>query len=168
MMVETLRSLVTDMRSIAPFPHVASTVLSLAAKPGVVPEQLIEVIQTDPGLTGKVLKLCNSAYYGFQREIASLEEAGNMVGVRTLTNLVLTSCSGRVVVTGMGKSGLIAQKIAATFSSTGLPSYFMHPAEALHGDLGMLVSGDVLLALSNSGETSEIVRLLEGEDAQAS
>ena len=95
MMVETLRSLVTDMRSIAPFPHVASTVLSLAAKPGVVPEQLIEVIQTDPGLTGKVLKLCNSAYYGFQREIASLEEAGNMVGVRTLTNLVLTSCSGR-------------------------------------------------------------------------
>ena len=74
---------------------------------------------------------------------------------------LLTSCSGRVVVTGMGKSGLIAQKIAATFSSTGLPAYFMHPAEALHGDLGMLVSGDVLLALSNSGETSEIVRLLE-------
>jgi arabinose-5-phosphate isomerase len=74
---------------------------------------------------------------------------------------LLTSCRGRVVVTGMGKSGLICQKIAATFSSTGLPSYFMHPAEALHGDLGMLVSGDVLLALSNSGETAEIVRLLE-------
>lgn len=95
MTVETLKSLVTDMRSLAPFPHVATTVLSLASQPGVVPEQLIAVIQTDPGLTAKVLKLCNSAYYGFQREIASLEEAGNMVGVRTLTNLVLTSCSAR-------------------------------------------------------------------------
>lgn len=71
------------------------------------------------------------------------------------------ACEGRIVLTGMGKSGLIAQKIAATFSSTGRPAYFMHPAEAFHGDLGMLVSGDLLLALSNSGETAEIVRLLE-------
>jgi arabinose-5-phosphate isomerase len=74
---------------------------------------------------------------------------------------LLTSCHGRIVVSGMGKSGLICQKIAATLSSTGSPAYFMHPAEAAHGDLGMLVSGDVLLALSNSGETAEIVRLLE-------
>ncbi len=74
---------------------------------------------------------------------------------------LLTGCSGRVIVTGMGKSGIICQKIAATLSSTGSPAYFMHPAEALHGDLGMLVSGDVLLAVSNSGETQEIVRLLE-------
>ncbi len=74
---------------------------------------------------------------------------------------LLCRCRGRVVVTGMGKSGIIAQKIAATFSSTGLPSYFMHPAEALHGDLGMIVAGDVVVALSNSGETEEIVRLLE-------
>lgn len=74
---------------------------------------------------------------------------------------LLSGCAGRVVVTGMGKSGIICQKIAATFSSTGTPSYFMHPAEALHGDLGMIVRGDVLLALSNSGETEEIVRLLE-------
>lgn len=74
---------------------------------------------------------------------------------------LIDRCAGRVVVTGMGKSGLIGQKIAATMSSTGRPSYFMHPAEALHGDLGMIVSGDVLLALSNSGETAEIVRLLE-------
>jgi arabinose-5-phosphate isomerase len=73
----------------------------------------------------------------------------------------LLHCRGRVIVTGMGKSGIIAQKIAATLSSTGMPAYFMHPAEAIHGDLGMLVDGDVLLALSNSGETSEIVRLLE-------
>jgi arabinose-5-phosphate isomerase len=74
---------------------------------------------------------------------------------------LLVECSGRVVVTGMGKSGIIAQKIAATLSSTGIPSYFMHPAEALHGDRGMVVSGDVVVALSNSGETEEVVRLLE-------
>ena len=74
---------------------------------------------------------------------------------------LLLECQGRVVVTGMGKSGIVAQKIAATLSSTGTPSFFMHPAEALHGDLGMLVRGDVVIALSNSGETEEIVRLLE-------
>ncbi|HEX5045221.1 MAG TPA: KpsF/GutQ family sugar-phosphate isomerase [Candidatus Polarisedimenticolaceae bacterium] len=74
---------------------------------------------------------------------------------------LLLDCQGRVVVTGMGKSGIVAQKIAATLSSTGTPSFFMHPAEALHGDLGMLVRGDVVIALSNSGETEEIVRLLE-------
>ncbi len=74
---------------------------------------------------------------------------------------MLLACRGRIVLTGMGKSGLICQKIAATLSSTGMPSYFMHPAEALHGDLGMVASGDVVLALSNSGETDEIVKLLE-------
>jgi arabinose-5-phosphate isomerase len=73
---------------------------------------------------------------------------------------LLHACTGRVVVTGMGKSGLVARKIAATLSSTGTPSLFMHPAEALHGDLGMLVRGDVLIALSASGETEEIVALL--------
>jgi arabinose-5-phosphate isomerase len=67
---------------------------------------------------------------------------------------------GRVVVTGMGKSGIIAQKIAATLSSTGTPALFLHPAEALHGDLGMLIKGDLVLALSASGETEEILRLL--------
>jgi arabinose-5-phosphate isomerase len=73
----------------------------------------------------------------------------------------LFGCSGRVVVAGMGKSGIIGQKISATFSSTGTPSFFLHPAEALHGDLGRLVRGDVLLALSYSGETEELLRLLE-------
>jgi len=73
---------------------------------------------------------------------------------------LLYACTGRVVVTGMGKSGIIARKIAATLSSTGTPSLFMHPAEAMHGDLGMLVRGDVVMALSSSGETEEIVRLL--------
>lgn len=68
--------------------------------------------------------------------------------------------SGRVVVTGMGKSGIIAQKIAATLSSTGSPALFLHPAEAVHGDLGVLMPGDVVVALSASGETEEILRLL--------
>ncbi len=69
-------------------------------------------------------------------------------------------CAGRVVVTGMGKSGIIARKIAATLSSTGTPALYLHPVEALHGDLGMVVRGDVVLALSASGETEEILALL--------
>ena len=73
---------------------------------------------------------------------------------------MLYGCGGRVVVTGMGKSGLVARKIAATLNSTGTPALFLHPAEAVHGDLGMLVRGDVVLALSSGGETEEIVALL--------
>jgi arabinose-5-phosphate isomerase len=73
----------------------------------------------------------------------------------------LHSCKGRAVVTGMGKSGIIAQKIAATLASTGTPAFFLHPAEAIHGDLGMIVRGDIVVALSYSGETEEIIRLLE-------
>jgi arabinose-5-phosphate isomerase len=73
---------------------------------------------------------------------------------------LLAGCAGRVVVTGMGKSGLIARKIAATLSSTGTPALYLHPAEALHGDLGMIVRGDIVIALSASGETEEILELL--------
>jgi arabinose-5-phosphate isomerase len=73
---------------------------------------------------------------------------------------LIYACAGRVVVTGMGKSGIIARKIAATLSSTGTPALFMHPVDAVHGDLGMVVRGDVVLALSLSGETEEILRLL--------
>jgi arabinose-5-phosphate isomerase len=73
---------------------------------------------------------------------------------------LMFSCAGRVVVTGMGKSGLIARKIAATLSSTGTPALYLHPVEALHGDLGMVVRGDVVVALSASGETEEILALL--------
>ena len=73
---------------------------------------------------------------------------------------LLFCCAGRVVVTGMGKSGLIARKIAATLSSTGTPALYLHPVEALHGDLGMVVRGDIVLALSASGETEEILALL--------
>ena len=74
---------------------------------------------------------------------------------------LLQSCTGRVIVTGMGKSGIIARKLAATLSSTGTAAQFLHPAEALHGDLGIVQHGDVVIALSSSGETEELVRLLE-------
>ncbi len=74
---------------------------------------------------------------------------------------LLFACNGRVVVTGMGKSGLIGRKISATFASTGTPSLFLHAAEALHGDLGMLVGDDVIVAISYSGETEELLELLE-------
>jgi arabinose-5-phosphate isomerase len=106
----------------------------------------------------------------------SLETARKVLEIeaRTLGDLVgrlderflravelIYSCHGRVVVTGMGKSGIIAQKISATFSSTGTPSFFLHPAEAIHGDLGRLVADDVVVALSYTGETEEILRLLD-------
>jgi arabinose-5-phosphate isomerase len=74
---------------------------------------------------------------------------------------LLLDCRGRVIVTGMGKSGIISHKIAATFSSTGTPSLFLHPAEAVHGDLGVVQPDDVIVALSYSGETEELLRLLE-------
>ena len=73
---------------------------------------------------------------------------------------VLHACGGRVIVTGMGKSGIIGRKIAATLASTGTPSHFLHPAEGVHGDLGMVARGDVVLALSNSGETDEVLAIL--------
>jgi arabinose-5-phosphate isomerase len=73
---------------------------------------------------------------------------------------LLHDCSGKVVVTGMGKSGLICRKIAATLASTGTPSFFLHSGDAIHGDLGMVMKGDVIMAVSNSGETEEILKLL--------
>jgi arabinose-5-phosphate isomerase len=74
---------------------------------------------------------------------------------------LLLHCKGRVIVTGMGKSGIICRKIAATLTSTGTPAFFLHPAEATHGDLGVITADDVVLALSYSGETDELLRLLE-------
>src|SRR6202007_1364306 len=74
---------------------------------------------------------------------------------------MLRDCRGRVIVNGMGKSGIISRKIAATLASTGTSAFFLHPAEATHGDLGVIQSDDVIVALSYSGETGEILRLLE-------
>src|SRR5947208_4029957 len=81
---------------------------------------------------------------------------GTFVDVLELIN----AFAGRVVTMGLGKSGIMCNKISATLASTGTPSFFLHPAEAIHGDLGMVVRGDVVLAISNSGETEELVRLI--------
>src|SRR6476619_7575062 len=86
--------------------------------------------------------------------------AGPMANAFNRAVELLFCCAGRVVVTGMGKSGLVARKIAATLSSTGTPALYLHPAEALHGDLGMITRGDVVIALSSSGDTEEILALL--------
>src|SRR5215831_5529842 len=126
-------------------------------------------------------KYRNGSYHrgqrGLQRSTSSMKHIGENVvrieaeALRALADRIagpmaaafqravdlMFCCAGRVVVTGMGKSGLIARKIAATLSSTGTPALYLHPVEALHGDLGMVVPGDVVLALSASGETEEIV-----------
>jgi arabinose-5-phosphate isomerase len=91
---------------------------------------------------------------------AILELVGVLDGDFKRAVQLLLECRGRVIVTGIGKSGIICQKIAATFSSTGTPAFFLHPAEAVHGDLGVIQSDDVVVAISYSGET-EVVRLIE-------
>ena len=99
----------------------------------------------------KVLRTESKAILGLLKQI------GNQF-VRALD--LIEACSDRVIVTGMGKPGLIGRKIAATLASTGTPSLFLHPAEAVHGDLGMVTKQDVIVAISNSGETQEVTRLL--------
>jgi arabinose-5-phosphate isomerase len=97
-----------------------------------------------------------------QLEAAAIHGVSERIDDRFITALtLLATCNGRVIVTGMGKSGIIARKIAATFSSTGTAAYFLHPADAVHGDLGVIQREDLLVALSQSGETPEILRLLE-------
>ncbi|MBS0610691.1 MAG: SIS domain-containing protein, partial [Proteobacteria bacterium] len=97
----------------------------------------------------------------FEIEAAALQGTGARLGavfVQAVQRVLATS--GRVIVMGMGKSGHVGRKIAATLASTGTPSFFVHPAEASHGDLGMVAGGDLVLAISNSGESSEITVLL--------
>jgi arabinose-5-phosphate isomerase len=101
------------------------------------------------------------------RKVLETEAAAILSLVHTLDDRferaldLLFDCRGRVIVTGMGKSGIICRKIAATLSSTGTPAFFLHPAEAVHGDLGVIQSSDVVIALSHSGETHEVLRVLE-------
>lgn len=109
-------------------------------------------IRTPREVASEVLTIEAQAIEG---QIARLDDAFDQAVVTIL------GCRGRVVCTGMGKSGLVLQKVAATLASTGTPAMFLHPAEAIHGDLGMLVEGDVVLAASYSGTTEELLRLLE-------
>ncbi len=100
------------------------------------------------------------------RRVLEVEAAAILGVIEHLDNTfveavdLINSSAGRVVTMGLGKSGIICKKISATLASTGTPSFFLHPAEAIHGDLGMIVRGDVVLAISNSGETEELLRLL--------
>lgn len=106
-------------------------------------------------------KLISRAQQVFNVESAAIAALGVRLGDAFVAACkLIDSCTGRVVVTGMGKSGHIGDKIAATFASTGTPSFFLHAAEASHGDIGMITAHDVVLALSNSGETAELVSIL--------
>lgn len=94
-------------------------------------------------------------------EAAAIQALAGRLGPEFIQALdLLAACSGKVAVTGIGKSGIIGQKIASTFASTGTPAFFLHPAEGLHGDIGMLTGNDLVLAVSNSGETEELLRLI--------
>lgn len=97
----------------------------------------------------------------FKKEIGALEKTREYIGeiFEKFVDVIL-SCNGKIVMTGMGKSGHIARKMAATFSSLGTPAFFLHPAEALHGDLGMISQQDVVIAISHSGESEEILRMV--------
>lgn len=107
------------------------------------------------------MNFCSSALSVIETEAQAIFELTQRVD-ETFHNAceILFTCEGRVVVTGIGKSGHVANKIAATFASTGTPAFFMHPAEASHGDLGMLTAKDAVVAISNSGNTHEILALL--------
>jgi len=106
----------------------------------------------------QILKLATDV---FDIEANSILELKNRIGSSFEKAIeILYNCKGRTIITGMGKSGLIGKKIAATLSSTGTPSYFLHPAESTHGDSGIITRDDVVIAISNSGETAELLRLL--------
>lgn len=97
----------------------------------------------------------------FEKEIEALEKTRGHIGKVFLDFVdIILSCEGKVILTGMGKAGHIARKVAATFSSLGTPSFYIHPAESLHGDLGMVTDRDVVIAISHSGESGEVVQMV--------
>ena len=103
----------------------------------------------------------NEAKKVFDIEIEALQKTREALGEDFIDILnEISSCQGKVILTGMGKPGHIAEKLAATFSSLGTPSFYLHPAEAMHGDLGMVSKNDVVIAISYSGESSEIIEIL--------
>lgn len=112
----------------------------------------------DSGLDGAIVeRAAAAARSALESEIAELQGLLGRLDLQIDASLApLLRCQGRVVVTGLGKSGLIGAKISATLSSTGTPSFFLHSTEALHGDSGVVVEGDLLIAISNSGETAEV------------
>jgi arabinose-5-phosphate isomerase len=120
-----------------------------------------KVLPLQPPERADIEQLERSARAVFAVEMRGISElAARIDGDFTRACQVLLACRGRVVVSGMGKSGHIGRKIAATFASTGTPSFFVHPGEASHGDLGMITADDVVIALSNSGETDELLMIV--------
>ncbi|MGA0952207.1 MAG: KpsF/GutQ family sugar-phosphate isomerase, partial [Candidatus Puniceispirillaceae bacterium] len=109
-------------------------------------------------MSQQALKSAKTLFEAYKGALATLEADIGEPFLQALS--LIQNSTGHVVVSGMGKSGIIGRKIAATLASTGTPSLFLHPAEAIHGDLGMVRQGDVVLAISNSGDTEEIMRLL--------
>ena len=109
-------------------------------------------------MSQQALKSAKTLFQAYKGSLATLEADIGEPFLQALS--LIQNGTGHVVVSGMGKSGIIGRKIAATLASTGTPSFFLHPAEAIHGDLGMVRQGDVVLAISNSGDTDEVMRLL--------
>ena len=109
-------------------------------------------------MSQQALKSAKTLFQAYKGALVTLEADIGEPFLQALS--LIQNSTGHVVVSGMGKSGIIGRKIAATLASTGTPSLFLHPAEAIHGDLGMVRQGDVVLAISNSGDTDEVMRLL--------
>ena len=109
-------------------------------------------------MSQQALRSAKILFEAYKSALATLEADIGEPFLQALS--LIQNSTGHVVVSGMGKSGIIGRKIAATLASTGTPSLFLHPAEAIHGDLGMVRQGDVVLAISNSGDTEEVMRLL--------
>src|SRR5437660_1172489 len=114
-----------------------------------------DIFQCKPGKAGELAAK-------FKKTFPSMETEDRFRNCRVMVDAVelINASAGRVITMGLGKSGIICKKVSATLASTGTPSFFLHPAEAIHGDLGMIVRGDIVLAISNSGETEELLRLL--------
>ncbi|PVZ70254.1 KpsF/GutQ family sugar-phosphate isomerase [Pelagibaculum spongiae] len=121
----------------------------------------MKIVTTSPHVTDYVQSITDTVKDVFLEQAAALQSLAERVD-QTFEQAIelILNCQGRVIVCGMGKSGLIGRKIVATFASTGTPSFFMHPGEAFHGDLGMVKPIDVLLLISYSGETDEVLQLL--------
>jgi arabinose-5-phosphate isomerase len=116
--------------------------------------------QIDPSVHDQS-RVIDAARQVFEQQSLSIARLASRLGSSYCDALqLLGNCSGRLVASGIGKSGLIGRKLAATFSCSGMPSFFLHPTEALHGDLGMVREGDIALVISNSGETQEVITLL--------
>lgn len=106
-------------------------------------------------------KILERGKHTIMQEVENISNLANNLGDDFVKSVrLILECNGKVVLTGMGKSGLVAKKISATLASTGTPSFYLHPADAIHGDMGMVSKNDIVIALSNSGESSEIVNIL--------